>query len=699
MISRYTAAGTAPRRSLVSTDRTSATSVESSSPWSAVNPQEIHQHLRELASNLQWTWNHRDRALLDRLAPSAVGEHPLTVVDRLSDDDLASLADDEVSLADLAEAVAALRSRVSGAPTPDVAYFSPEFGISETLPQYSGGLGILAGDHLKAASDLGLRLAGIGLFYRHGFFRQEIVDGSQGERVETHHAERLGAIDTGLMVEVPMPDRTVVARVWRFEVGRVSLLALDCDVEANAEADRAITDRLYSGDRRHRLQQELVLGVGGARAVAALGWAPGVNHLNEGHAGFLLLELIDREISAGATTIAEALDRVRSGVLFTTHTPVPAGIDRFDRDLIAPYLQLWADRWGVDIDEVLALGRDPDAGLDVFNMAALCLAAASRANGVSRLHGEVSRELFASVPGGSAISSITNGVHARTWVSARLQDLFDEALGPRWDDGDAAAWARVGDLDADEVRDQRRDTQRDLIDLVGSRCGTEIDPDSLIIGFARRFATYKRADLLLRHPERLAAILADTDRPVHFVFAGKAHPADVPGKALLAAIVAHGSTPEANGRFTFLPDYDMAVARAMYHGCDVWLNTPVRPHEASGTSGEKAALNGALNCSILDGWWAEMSDGRNGFDIALHDPEVGFADLDDAERDLAESANALDRIIEMAAEFHANGVGNVSAAWVERMLHAWSSLGPRVTAGRMVGDYERLLYRPMLDAR
>ncbi|MGA0357858.1 MAG: alpha-glucan family phosphorylase, partial [Ilumatobacteraceae bacterium] len=367
-----------------------------------MNPQEIHQHLRELASNLQWTWNHRDRALLDRLASSAVGEHPLTVVDRLSDDDLAALANDEVSLADLAEAVAALRSRVSGAPTPDVAYFSPEFGISETLPQYSGGLGILAGDHLKAASDLGLRLAGIGLFYRHGFFRQEIVDGSQGECVETHHAERLGAIDTGLMVEVPMPDRVVVARVWRFEVGRVSLLALDCDVEANAEADRAITDRLYSGDRRHRLEQELVLGVGGARAVAALGWAPGVNHLNEGHAGFLLLELIDREIAAGATTIAEALDRVRSQVLFTTHTPVPAGIDRFDRDLIAPYLQLWADRWGVDIDEVLALGRDPDAGLAVFNMAALCLAAASRANGVSRLHGEVSRELFASVPGGSA---------------------------------------------------------------------------------------------------------------------------------------------------------------------------------------------------------------------------------------------------------------------------------------------------------
>ena len=664
-----------------------------------MNPQETRQHLEELASNLHWTWDHRARSVLDRIATAGPGVHPTIAVDGLTDDQLASFADDEVASVDLAEAVTSLRSRVSSPLTPEVAYFSPEFGISETLPQYSGGLGILAGDHLKAASDLGLRLAGVGLFYRHGFFRQEIVNGAQGERFETHHAERLGAVDTGVVVEVPMPGRVVLARVWRFAVGAVALLALDCDLESNSDADRAITDRLYSGDRLHRLEQELVLGVGGARAVEALGWSPGVNHLNEGHAGFLLLELIDREISDGATTIAEALERIRPRVLFTTHTPVPAGIDRFDRDLIEPHVEHWAERWGVPVDEVLALGRDPDAGLAVFNMAALCLGGASRANGVSALHGEVSRELFAAVPGGSRISSITNGVHARTWVSPRLQDLFDETLGARWDDGSPAAWARVAGLEADVVRDQRRDTQRDLIDLVAQRCDTEIDPDALIIGFARRFATYKRADLLLRHPERLAATLGDDDRPVHLVFAGKAHPADVPGKALLAAIVAHGSTPEANGRFTFLPDYDMAVARAMYHGCDVWLNTPVRPHEASGTSGEKAALNGALNCSIRDGWWAEMSDGRNGFDIALHDPDVGFADLDDVQRDLVESANALDRIAEMAAEFHADGVGAVSAGWVNRMLHAWGTLGPRVTAGRMVGDYERDLYRPMLDAR
>ncbi|MGA1010524.1 MAG: alpha-glucan family phosphorylase, partial [Ilumatobacteraceae bacterium] len=391
-----------------------------------MNPQEIRQHLEELASNLHWTWDHRARSVLDRIATASPGVHPTIAVEGLTDDQLAAFVDDEVDSADLAEAVAALRSRVSSPPAPEVAYFSPEFGISETLPQYSGGLGILAGDHLKAASDLGLRLAGVGLFYRHGFFRQEIVDGAQGERFETHHAERLGAVDTGVVVEVPMPGRVVSARVWRFMVGAVALLALDCDLESNSDADRAITDRLYSGDRLHRLEQELVLGVGGARAVEALGWSPGVNHLNEGHAGFLLLELIDREISAGATTIAEALERIRPRVLFTTHTPVPAGIDRFDRDLIEPHVEHWAERWGVPVDEVLALGRDPDAGLAVFNMAVLCLGGASRANGVSALHGEVSRELFAAVPGGSRISSITNGVHARTWVSPRLQDLFDE---------------------------------------------------------------------------------------------------------------------------------------------------------------------------------------------------------------------------------------------------------------------------------
>lgn len=661
-----------------------------------MTPDEILEELRRVAGNYRWTWDRHAVRVLASLPTAEAGRHPLEAIDRLDADQVAALGADDTFMGALGVAIAVVDD-IDVASDPEIAYFSPEFGVSETLPQYSGGLGILAGDHLKAASDLGVRLAGIGLFYRHGFFRQEIVDGGQGERIETHHAEHLGAVDTGVVVEVPMPERTVLARVWRISVGSVPLIVLDCDVDGNAPDDRAITDRLYSGDRLHRLEQEMVLGVGGARAVAALGWSPGVHHLNEGHAGFLLLELIDREISAGAS-LADALDRVRSRVLFTTHTPVPAGIDRFERGLIEPHLRPWADRWGVDIGEVLALGDDPDADSDVFNMAVLCLGGSARANGVSALHGEVSRDLFASVPGGDRVGSITNGVHARTWVSDHLQGVFDEMLGPGWDRGDEQAWASIDGLSADAVRSQRRATRSDLVELVARRCGTTIEPDSLVIGFARRFATYKRADLLLRHPERLAELLANDDRPIHLVFAGKAHPADGPGKALLASIVAHGSTPEANGRFTFLPDYDMGVARAMYHGCDVWLNTPVRPHEASGTSGEKAALNGALNCSIRDGWWAEMSDGANGFDIALHDPEGGFGAVEDAERDLVESSNTLDRITEMAAEFHADRTGDASMAWVNRMVHAWRTLGPRVTAGRMVADYDRDLYRPMLTA-
>ncbi len=661
-----------------------------------MTPDEILEELRRVAGNYRWTWDRHAVRVLASLPTAEAGRHPLEAIDRLDADQVAALGADDTFMGALGVAIAVVDD-IDVASDPEIAYFSPEFGVSETLPQYSGGLGILAGDHLKAASDLGVRLNGIGLFYRHGFFRQEIVDGGQGERIETHHAEHLGAVDTGVVVEVPMPERTVLARVWRISVGSVPLIVLDCDVDGNAPDDRAITDRLYSGDRLHRLEQEMVLGVGGARAVAALGWSPGVHHLNEGHAGFLLLELIDREISAGAS-LADALDRVRSRVLFTTHTPVPAGIDRFERGLIEPHLRPWADRWGVDIGEVLALGDDPDADSDVFNMAVLCLGGSARANGVSALHGEVSRDLFASVPGGDRVGSITNGVHARTWVSDHLQGVFDEMLGPGWDRGDEQAWASIKGLSADAMRSQRRATRSDLVELVARRCGTTIEPDSLVIGFARRFATYKRADLLLRHPERLAELLANDDRPIHLVFAGKAHPADGPGKALLASIVAHGSTPEANGRFTFLPDYDMGVARAMYHGCDVWLNTPVRPHEASGTSGEKAALNGALNCSIRDGWWAEMSDGANGFDIALHDPEGGFGAVEDAERDLVESSNTLDRITEMAAEFHADRTGDASMAWVNRMVHAWRTLGPRVTAGRMVADYDRDLYRPMLTA-
>jgi starch phosphorylase len=654
----------------------------------------LRDGLAALAANHCWTWQYRTAGLLAGLPTAAPDRHPAQAVAALTDVQLDALARDDEFAAAVQAALADLDQIERTAITdPAVAYISPEFGISELMPQYSGGLGILAGDHLKSASELGTSLAAVGLFYRHGFFRQYLDDGHQMERIETYAPADFGCRHTGITVEVPIADRIVHATVWRLDVGRVPLLLLDTDVPANSVGDRAITDRLYSGDRLHRLEQELVLGVGGVRAVEAIGWKPGVYHSNEGHAGFLTFELLDRARASGAGSLDEAVAAITPHVLFTTHTPVPAGIDRFDRDLIAPHLAPWAVAWGDELDDVLALGADPDDGIDVFNMAALCLGVAARANGVSKLHGEVSRDLFKAVPGGEAITSVTNGVHARTWVSPQLQELFDTYLGDGWALADAAAWDAIDSIPAAAITACRHETRLQLAELLAERAGVTLDPEAMVVGFARRFATYKRANLLLRHPAQLRSLLADDERPVHFVFAGKAHPADGPGKALLAEIVSFGRTPAAHGRFSFLPDYDMGVARALYFGCDVWLNNPVRPREASGTSGEKAALNGVLNCSILDGWWAEMSDGRNGWDIPTSEA------ADESERDDEESAAAIELLGEIAALYHADGRGAPSAAWIARMRHNWRTLGPQVTATRMVADYQRTLYGPMLAAQ
>ena len=648
--------------------------------------------LARLASNHRWSWRPSLAAAFATLPTAAPGRHPYDAVTRLTDAQLEELVGDPVFVGTVGGEAAALDEVVSDAVVePQVVYYSPEFGISDLVPQYSGGLGILAGDHLKAASDVGLQLAAVGLLYREGFFRQELRDGGQAERYESYDPATFGMALTDITVDVPMANRTVTAAVWRLDVGRIPLLLLDTDVATNSPDDRAITNRLYSGDRRHRLEQEMVLGVGGARAVAEMGWDPAVHHLNEGHAGFLALELIDRARNDGAMTLDEAVARVKPHLLFTTHTPVPAGIDRFDHALIEPHLGPWAQRWGDTPADLLALGRDPDDGT-VFNMAALCLGLAARANGVSKLHGEVSRELFARVAGGDRITSITNGVHARTWVSPALQRCFDRRLPAGWENGEPHAWEHVGEISDDELRDVRIDTRSSLVALLEARAGASLEPDALVVGFARRFATYKRATLLLRHRELLEGLLGDDHRPLHLVFAGKAHPADEPGKALLATIVEHSRSKAAHCRLTFLPDYDIAVARMLYQGADVWLNNPRRPQEACGTSGEKAALNGAVNCSIRDGWWAEMSDGRNGFDIATS----ALTDVD--ARDDEESASALAALASIAAEFHADGRGVPSAAWLERVRHNWRTLGPRVTSARMVRDYQRELYQPLADA-
>jgi starch phosphorylase len=655
-----------------------------------VDTSTLGESLLRLARNHAWTWSPATASVFEALPRSSAALHPVQIVKELGETDLRGLlGDDDLMdrIRETSQALDELRARMPD--RPDVAYFSPEFGITDAVPQYSGGLGVLAGDHLKAASDLGLPLAGVGLFYRGGFFRQLISDHRQAERYETYEPENLGCVETGVSVEIPFPGRTVTAHVWRMDVGAVPLLLLDTDLAANVAEDRAIGDRLYSGGRRHRLEQEMVLGVGGARAVAAMGWDVSVHHLNEGHAGFLIIELLDHRIAAGAT-LPEALAAIRPGLVFTTHTPVPAGIDRFEPRLARQYLEVWADRWGVDVKDILELGADPGDDRAAFNMAALCLEASARANGVSRVHGAVSRRLFAKLPGGSKISSVTNGVHARTWVAPDLQDLFDDALGTGWTEGDAASWARVDTIDDAGIREVRRAGGETLRMLVEARTGATLDPEALIVGFARRFATYKRAGLLLRRPEALARLLEDQERPVQFVFAGKAHPADDAGKAVLSDILNFASGPVAQRRFLFVPDYDMAVAKVMCAGCDVWLNTPVRPREASGTSGEKSALNGGLNCSISDGWWAEMADGRNGWTIPASDA------VDADRRDLDEAEAALTLLaLQVVPEYYAYG-GGWSGAWTARIRDSWRSLGPRVTAARMVRDYRDLLYGPAM---
>lgn len=644
-----------------------------------MNHETIRSSLNRLAGNYRWTWTTSTRDLFDRLPNTDASLHPARLVARLSDDELTTIAGDDALVAWIQGEKEALDALLADTQTPRIAYCSPEFGLSALLPQYAGGLGVLAGDHLKSASDLGTPLVGVGLFYGEGVFRQVIEDGRQTERYDTVDASSVGAVDTGVIIDIPFPGRDVKARVWRVEVGRVPLLLLDTDIEPNTEADRKITDRLYAGSREHRLEQELVLGIGGAKALATMGWDIEVYHLNEGHAGFIVLELIDRVCAD--VGLEAARKQVRDQLVFTTHTPVPAGIDRFDSEMVLPYLQPWADRWESPIDSIWDLGEDPDDP-QMFNMAALCLRSARTANGVSALHGEVSRQLFAGVGIGDDITHVTNGVHARTWTGGHTQHLFDEALGEGWAEGRSEAWDRVSQIDDHTLVELRRRSSRVLADLVRERTGDALDPDALVIGFARRFAPYKRASLFLRRPDLLERLLADDERPVHFVFAGKAHPSDETGKGLVADLIAAKTSDTVNGRLTFVPDYEMDIALAMVQGSDIWLNNPIRPREASGTSGEKAVLNGSLNCSVLDGWWAEMYDGQNGWEITPSEAE------DPGTRDHDEATTMLETISKIVSEYH-----DSPALLQGRIRHAWTTLGPKVTSARMVRDYQDRIYQ------
>ncbi|MCC9306948.1 alpha-glucan family phosphorylase [Kitasatospora sp. RB6PN24] len=717
-----------------------------------VLPEQL-QPLHELALNLRWSWHPETRELFRAVDPGvweAVGEDPVRLLGEVPARRLAALAGDRRFLRrlgdltdDLADYLSAPRwyqSAPGGEGLPAaVAYFSPEYGIAAALPQYSGGLGILAGDHLKAASDLGVPLIGVGLFYRHGYFRQSLSrDGWQQERYPVLDPEELAvtllreADGTPAGVELALPaGRRLAAQIWRAQVGRVPLLLLDSDVAANAAGERDVTDRLYGGGSEHRLLQEMLLGIGGVRAVRAFCRitghpAPEVFHTNEGHAGFLGIERI-RELVADdrGYDFGAALEAVRAGTLFTTHTPVPAGIDRFEAELVARHFSGDAALRGVPVERVLALGLEDWPGGDpkLFNMAAMGLRLAQRANGVSTLHGAVSRGMFGALwpgfdPAEVPITSVTNGVHAPTWMDPAVVRLGAARIGADQAEaamavGEAGPWSaveQIGDGDIWEVRGRLRaqlveEARRRLRDSWRARgagdaelgwTGTVLDPEVLTIGFARRVPSYKRLTLMLRDQERLRSLLLHPSRPVQIVVAGKAHPADDGGKRLIQQLVAFADDPAVRHRIVFLPDYDMAMATRLYPGCDVWLNNPLRPLEACGTSGMKAALNGCLNLSVLDGWWDEWYDGRNGWAI----PTADAAGIGEDQRDDIEAAALYDLIEhQVAARYYERGPDGLPHRWIAMVRHTLATLGPKVPAGRMVREYVERLYAPAAQAQ
>jgi starch phosphorylase len=696
--------------------------------------------LGELVMNLRWSWHHPSLDLFASVDPetwAAVNQDPVRLLGEVSPERLAELAADPGFLSrqqavheDLRDYLTtpkwyqSLTGPEGGAPA-SIAYFSPEFGITEVLPQYSGGLGILAGDHLKTASDLGVPILGVGLLYRAGYFKQSLnAEGWQQERyppIDPHGLPLTLLTDTSgapLKIWVGFPEgRRLYAQVWKAQVGRVPLLLLDSDVEENAPAEREVTDRLYGGGTDHRLHQEMLLGIGGVRAIRAYTAlsgdpAPEVFHTNEGHAGFLGLERI-RELTEIGLSYDEAREAVRAGTVFTTHTPVPAGIDRFPKELIAAYFGGDNAVPGVPVERILELGAEEDT--TVFNMAHMGLRMAQRRNGVAKLHGEVSRRMFSDLwrgfdPSEVPITSITNGVHAPTWVSREVFELAEREIGNSltteaqgWEDiakvPGAAIWETRSALRARLVDEVRRRVKESWL-LRGATAAelgwTEsiFDPGVLTIGFARRVPSYKRLTLMLRDPDRLRQILLDPERPVQFVIAGKAHPADDGGKELVQQIVRFADGEDVRHRIAFLPDYDIGMARYLYGGCDVWLNNPLRPLEACGTSGMKSALNGGLNLSIRDGWWDEMYDGENGWAIPTADGVIDPERRDDLE------ATALYELIEkqVRARFYDVDAAAVPQRWVDMVRHTLQSLGPKVLASRMVRDYVHELYTPAAQA-
>jgi len=659
--------------------------------------------LAAIASDFSFSWTPGARALFNALAPerfAGLGHNPKALLTELTDDDLGRALTPEYAerLGRVEERLAVERDRrpwaeERGLP-PDllVAYFSTEFGLDESLPIYSGGLGILAGDHLKAASELGVPLVGIGLYYRRGYFRQRLeADDRQVERYPRLDTTRLPLTLVPMAPIVELADANgdlvpVRIGVFRAQVGRVSLYLLDTKVEGNPDWARAVTDTLYGGDRENRLRQEIVLGIGGVRVLRRLRLKPTVFHMNEGHSALLQLERLRELVEEDGLDAASGLERLRGSSVFTTHTPVPAGNEVFDPALVEKNVGGIVARCGLSWEEFADLGKvtpeDTRFGLTPF-----ALRTSAYANGVSELHGAVSRDMWQAIwPDRAAddvpITSITNGVHVRTWISDELEDLLGHTE-PNFE--------RALDLDDGTIWSAHRAAKQRMLSFISrTRGAPQLDPDVLTIGFARRFATYKRAWLLFSQPERLARILGDRDRPVQILVAGKAHPADEEGKSLIQHVADFARNPDTSGRVVFLPDYEMMLARRLVQGVDVWLNTPRRPMEASGTSGMKAALNGVLNCSILDGWWAEAYTPEVGFAIGDHDVRAT-----EEEQDLADT-EALFAVLEQQVlpAYYERDDDGLPARWIALMRRSIADLGTQFSTTRMVREYTERLYLP-----
>ena len=691
--------------------------------------------LLAIARNLWWTYNRNAVALFRRVDLDLWEEfrhNPIQLLGALRVERMTALSEDDAFVAHMDSVYEDLKSHLqastwhekSYSSTGDIriAYFSAEFGLHESLPLYSGGLGVLAGDHIKSSEELGLPLVGVGLAYHQGYNHQYLSsDGWQLEQYPDNDFFNMpmtplrDPAGQRLRIEVKIEDRSVKARIWKVQVGRVPVYLLDTNLASNAPEDREITRRLYGGDLNMRVRQEILLGIGGLKLLDCIDYNPTVCHMNEGHSAFLGLERIRRLMEGESMSFEEAREAMAAGTIFTTHTPVPAGNDRFPPELISKYFSDYAPLLNLSIDEFLALGReDPENADEPFGMTILALRLASNANGVSRLHSSISRKiwkkLWPAVPEQEIpITHVTNGVHTHSWLSDEFSRLFERYLGPRWRDDplNRRVWLRVDEIPDNELWRAKERLRDRLVSFVRRRLKTQLkrlgvshsklaaadealDPEVLTIGFARRFATYKRADLIFRDTKRVKQLLLDRDRPIQLLFSGKAHPQDQPGKELIRKIVHLAKSEEFQNRIVFLEDYDMDVARHLVQGVDVWLNTPQRPLEASGTSGMKAALNGTLNLSIRDGWWCEGYTGDNGWAIGAGEE---LADRD--YQDWVESEMLYDLLEqEVIPLFYRRGPDDVPRGWVTRVKASVRTCGPQFNTNRMVQEYCERMYLP-----